>query len=51
MEMFLSTSLSSKMITFHDFVDMTEQKDMDMEFQFLLRVQLARKAQPTEISE
>lgn len=37
-EMFLSTSLSSMDIIFRDFIAMVEQKNMDLEFHFLLTV-------------
>lgn len=51
MEMFLGTSLFSKNIIFHDFITMVEQKNMALEFQLLLTVQLARETQDTETTE
>lgn len=46
--MFLNTFLSSENIIFHDFISIVEQKNMDLEFQFPLTVQLVRKAQSTK---
>lgn len=43
-------SVSFKNIRCHDFIMMVEQKNMDLEFQLLLTVRLARKAQVTESS-
>ena len=48
MELFFSMSLCSKNIIFHDFITVVEQNNMDLKFQFLLTVQLARKAQATK---
>ena len=43
MDMLLSTSLSSKNIIFQDFITVVEQKNANLECQFLLTVQLTRE--------
>ena len=46
--MFFGACLSSKNTIFDDFITTMEQNNMDLEFQFLLTVQPAGKAQATK---
>lgn len=51
MDMLLSTSLSSKNIIFQDFITVVEQKNANLECQFLLTVQLTRETWDTKSTE